>query len=54
MIRLLGLLIFVIDVIIVIDILRSNMDTEKKILWVLVVFLLPIIGPILYYVIGKK
>jgi len=54
MIRLLGLLIFVIDVIVVIDILRSNMDTEKKILWVIVVFFLPILGPILYYVIGKK
>ncbi|MBX2944003.1 MAG: PLDc_N domain-containing protein [Cyclobacteriaceae bacterium] len=54
MIRLLGILILVLDVIVVLDIYRSNKDTEKKVLWILVVFFLPLVGPLLYYVIGKN
>ena len=52
--RLIYLLVLVIDVIVVMDILRSNKDMEKKILWIILVIFLPILGPVLYYVIGKK
>lgn len=52
--RLIWLIIFVIDVVVILDIIRSNKDTEKKILWIIAVILLPVLGPILYYVIGKK
>jgi hypothetical protein len=52
--RLLYFLILVIDVLVIIDILRSNKDTERKILWIIAVVFLPILGPILYYVIGKR
>jgi hypothetical protein len=54
MIRLFPLLILIIDVIAIIDIVKSNKDTEKKILWVIAVIVLPVLGPLLYYVIGKK
>lgn len=52
--RLISLLILVIDILVIIDILRSNKDTEKKILWIIAVVFLPILGPILYYFVGKK
>jgi len=52
--RLIYLLVLVIDVIVVMDILRSNKDMEKKILWIIAVVFLPILGPVLYYIIGKK
>lgn len=54
MARLIGLIIFIIDVVVVIDILKSNKDMEKKVLWIIAVIFLPLLGPILYYVIGKK
>lgn len=54
MTRLLGLLILVIDVIVVIDIIKGNKDSEKKILWIIAVVFLPVLGPILYYLIGKR
>jgi phosphotransferase system glucose/maltose/N-acetylglucosamine-specific IIC component len=54
MARLVALLILIIDVIVVIDILKSNKDNEKKMLWIIAVVFLPILGPILYYFIGKK
>jgi hypothetical protein len=52
--RLIYLIVLAIDVIVVMDILRSNKDMEKKILWIIAVIFLPILGPVLYYVIGKK
>ena len=51
---LLGLIIVIIDVVVIVDILRGNKDLEKKLLWILAVIFLPILGPILYYVIGKN
>ncbi|HEY0743897.1 MAG TPA: PLD nuclease N-terminal domain-containing protein [Chryseosolibacter sp.] len=54
MARLLSFLILVIDILVIIDILRSNKDTERKILWIIAVVFLPILGPILYFYIGRK
>jgi hypothetical protein len=54
MYRLVSLLILVIDVIVIIDIVKSNKDTEKKILWIIAVVALPILGPILWYILGKN
>jgi hypothetical protein len=52
--RLLYFLILVIDILVIIDIVRSNKDTEKKLLWIIAVVFLPVLGPILYYVIGRR
>ena len=52
--RLIYIIIVVIDVMVVIDILRGNKDFEKKLLWIVAVIFLPVLGPVLYYVIGKK
>ncbi|HBK88121.1 MAG: PLDc N-terminal domain-containing protein [Cyclobacteriaceae bacterium] len=54
MFRLLSILVFVVDVIIVMEILRSNKDNEKKLLWIILVVFLPVLGPVLYFVIGRK
>ncbi|MBS1681982.1 MAG: PLDc_N domain-containing protein [Bacteroidetes bacterium] len=48
------LAVLVLDVIVVLDILKGNKDIEKKILWIIAVVFLPLLGPALYYVIGKK
>lgn len=52
--KLFYLIVLIIDVIVVLDIFKSSKDAEKKILWVIVVIFLPLLGPVLYYVIGKK
>ena len=54
MVRLLGILVLILDVIVIFDIIRSNKDTEKKVLWIVAVFFLPLLGPLLYYVVGKE
>ena len=52
--RLIYLLIIVVDALVIIDILRSNKDMEKKVLWIIAVVFLPILGPVIYYVIGRR
>lgn len=52
--RIISLLILVIDIIVIVDIIRSSKDTERKILWIIAVVFLPVLGPILWYTIGKK
>ena len=54
MYRLISFLIFIIDVVVIVDIVKSSKDTEKKILWIIAVVFLPVLGPLLYYMLGKK
>lgn len=55
----LGLLLFLLPTLLwliaLIDILKSNFkESTSKIIWVLIVIFLPIIGSILYFIIGKE
>jgi len=52
--RLISFMILVIDIVVIVDIVKSNKDTEKKILWIIAVVFLPLLGPVLYYFIGKN
>lgn len=51
--KLFYLIILVIDIVVIADIVNSYKDREKKILWIIVVVFLPVLGPILYYFVGK-
>ena len=51
---LLSLVIMVLDVVAIIDVVRSSMDTGKKVLWIILILVLPIIGLIIYFFLGKK
>ncbi|MFA5088161.1 MAG: PLDc N-terminal domain-containing protein [Candidatus Omnitrophota bacterium] len=48
-----GLLVLVLDIVAIVDALKSSMDTGKKALWIILILLLPVIGMVLYFVIGK-
>lgn len=54
MVRLFYIIVLVIDVILILDILKSPKDMEKKVLWTVAVIFLPVLGPILYFFIGRK
>lgn len=51
---LLGLVVLVLDVIAILDVFKSSQDTGKKVLWIVLILLLPVVGLILYYLLGKK
>lgn len=50
----LSIVIFILDIIAIVEIVKSKADSGKKILWALLVILLPVVGLVLYYLIGKK
>lgn len=54
MYNLIYLLILVLDIVVIMDILKRKKDMEKRVLWIVVVFFLPLLGPILYYLLGRK
>ncbi|MCL5031492.1 MAG: PLD nuclease N-terminal domain-containing protein [Bacteroidetes bacterium] len=37
-----------------VDILKSNFKGDNKLIWILVVVFLPIIGAVLYFIIGRN
>jgi len=50
---LIGLVVFVLDIIAIVDCLKSNADTVKKLLWILLILFLPLVGMLLYFLIGR-
>lgn len=52
--RIISFLILIIDILVIIDIVKSNKDTERKVLWIIAVVFLPLLGPILYYFFGRN
>ena len=51
---LLGLLVLVGDVWTIINIIQSSASNEKKLLWTIVVLLLPMLGLILWFFLGPR
>lgn len=49
-----GLLILIADVWAIVNILQSNVDTEKKVLWTVIVVLLPFLGFVCWVPFGPK
>ena len=48
-----GLIVLVLDIICILQVVQSSMDSTKKLIWILVILLLPILGPILWLLIGR-
>jgi len=49
----LGLIHLILWIIAAIEIMKSGKSTGNKLLWILVILFLPVVGLILYYLIGK-
>jgi hypothetical protein len=52
MFRLFGLVVLILDIVAIVSLLKSSADTGTKILWLLLIVLLPLIGMILYFLMG--
>ncbi len=51
---LVGILILILDIWVIINVLRSNEQPIIKLVWVLVVLVLPLIGPLLWLIMGSR
>jgi hypothetical protein len=48
----LWLVVTVLDIIAIVKVLQSGADTGTKLLWILLIILLPLLGMILYFLLG--
>jgi hypothetical protein len=49
-----GLVVLIADVWAIVNIFQSSADSGNKVLWIIIVFLLPLLGFILWYFWGPK
>ena len=52
--KIIGLIIFVLDIVAIVDCVKSNKTGGKKALWIILILVLPLVGLIAYYLVGKK
>jgi Phospholipase_D-nuclease N-terminal len=52
MFRLWSLLVLVLDIIALVSVLKSSADSGTKILWALLIIFLPVLGMVLYFLMG--
>lgn len=50
----LGIIAFILFLIAIYEIVTSSMDLTKKVIWGVIVLLLPYIGVVLWFLIGRK
>lgn len=48
-----GLIILILDIFAIVSVVTSNASIGVKILWILLILLLPVIGMILYFILGR-
>ena len=48
----LGLIVLILDIFAILKIAQSSEDTVKKVLWALLVLILPVIGLVIWYIAG--
>ena len=51
---LLGLVVLILDIVAIVDVVKSSFETGKKILWIILILVIPLVGMALYFLIGKK
>ena len=49
-----GLIVLIADVWAIVNVFQSSADTAKKVVWTVVVIILPVLGFILWYFLGPK
>jgi hypothetical protein len=48
-----GLLILVLDIYTILQVIKGGGEPVKQLLWILVILILPLVGPLLYFILGS-
>jgi hypothetical protein len=54
MVSIIGLLVLVLDIIAIVKLLGGSSSAQHKLLWIILILLLPVIGMVLYFLIGQE
>jgi hypothetical protein len=51
---LISLIVLVLDIIAIVDLIKGTKDTTQKVVWAILIVVLPVLGMVLYFLIGRK
>ncbi len=54
MARIWFIIVIVIDVIAILDVWKRESSNEKRLLWTVIILLLPVVGPLAWYAISRR
>ncbi|MGO9245560.1 MAG: PLDc N-terminal domain-containing protein [Verrucomicrobiia bacterium] len=54
MFGLLGLVVLALDIIAIVDVAKGRGDIGMKVLWIVLILVLPLLGMILYFLLGRS
>lgn len=54
MYELLGLVVLALDIIAIVDVAKGRGDIGGKVLWIVLILVLPLLGMILYFLLGRS
>jgi uncharacterized membrane protein len=49
-----GILVLILDIVAILSVIGGRSAIERKVLWTVLILILPVVGMILYYLIGKS
>lgn len=52
--RLLYIFIIIIDVLAIFDVWQREPSMEKRLLWIVIILVLPLLGPVAWYLVSRK
>ena len=52
--RICAIFVLVVDVLAVLDVLKSPREIEKKILWIAIIILVPLFGAVMWYIVSPR
>ena len=50
----LAIVVFILDIIAIVSVMSGRSSVERKVLWVVIILLLPLIGMLLYFLFGRS
>lgn len=49
-----GAVILVLDIVAIVSVLRESSRVRRKVLWIVLILLLPVVGMLLYFLLGRN
>lgn len=49
-----GVVVLILDIVAIVSVMSGRSSIERKVLWTVLVLILPVVGMVLYYLIGKN
>lgn len=49
-----ALLVIILDIVAIVSVVNGHSSSERKVLWTVVILLLPVLGMVLYFLLGRS